>query len=573
MGEERVSPAIIRLRAVIAAARFHGLELDIRDFAAEPGEVSPSPATLCRWLKEQGAAAKGMQIKWRYLVRMSNSPPIVLLFKDGSAAIMVNTTPDRGVVWLRDPLKGEETPPVPVDELRLSRIWTGEIVLVKAREGQSEADAPISFAWFTKMVLREKKSLRDIALSSMTLSVLQIFPPLIVMQIIDKVINYHSMSTLVAITGMIVVFSVYEILLSYARREVSLVLTTRVDSRLSLNIFNRLVSLPLEYFERQQAGNLLGRVMAIYKVRDFLTGRLMTTFLDLFTLVVILPFLFFLSSTLAWMTIGAAGFIGLIVVLFTGPVTKVMQHQMLAERDRSAILYETVAGIRTLKTLALENSRKHVWDEMTARVVRWKLAAGRMMNWPQTLVMPLDLFINRGILIVGAYLTLTSPGTVGIGALVAFMMLGGRIASPLVGLAKLMDDYTEVMTSLGEVASVLNQPTETVALTTGMRPAIKGALVFDGVNFTYPGATSLALKDVNFQIPAGTMLGLVGRSGSGKSTITRLAAFYNVFSMQELITECQNFLSGLHFRFTGSFGVEPGQIRTDRCSQIFNGVT
>ncbi|NHN96015.1 peptidase domain-containing ABC transporter [Acetobacter thailandicus] len=522
MGEERVSPAIIRLRAVIAAARFHGLELDIRDFAAEPGEVSPSPATLCRWLKEQGAAAKGMQIKWRYLVRMSNSPPIVLLFKDGSAAIMVNTTPDRGVVWLRDPLKGEETPPVPVDELRLSRIWTGEIVLVKAREGQSEADAPISFAWFTKMVLREKKSLRDIALSSMTLSVLQIFPPLIVMQIIDKVINYHSMSTLVAITGMIVVFSVYEILLSYARREVSLVLTTRVDSRLSLNIFNRLVSLPLEYFERQQAGNLLGRVMAIYKVRDFLTGRLMSTFLDLFTLVVILPFLFFLSSTLAWMTIGAAGFIGLIVVLFTGPVTKVMQHQLLAERDRSAILYETVAGIRTLKTLALENSRKHVWDEMTARVVRWKLAAGRMMNWPQTLVMPLDLFISRGILIVGAYLTLTSPGTVGVGALVAFMMLGGRVASPLVGLAKLMDDYTEVMTSLGDAASVLNQPSETVALTTGMRPAIKGALVFDGVNFTYPGATSLALKDVNFQIPAGTMLGLVGRSGSGKSTITRL---------------------------------------------------
>ena len=522
MGEERVSPAIIRLRAVIAAARFHGLELDIRDFAAEPGEVSPSPATLCRWLKEQGAAAKGMQIKWRYLVRMSNSPPIVLLFKDGSAAIMVNTTPDRGVVWLRDPLKGEETPPVPVDELRLSRIWTGEIVLVKAREGQSEADAPISFAWFTKMVLREKKSLRDIALSSMTLSVLQIFPPLIVMQIIDKVINYHSMSTLVSITGIIVIFSVYEVLLSYARREVSLVLTTRVDSRLSLNIFNRLVSLPLEYFERQQAGNLLGRVMAIYKVRDFLTGRLMSTFLDLFTLVVILPFLFFLSSTLAWMTIGAAGFIGLVVVLFTGPVTKVMQHQLLAERDRSAILYETVAGIRTLKTLALENSRKHVWDEMTARVVRWKLAAGRMMNWPQTLVMPLDLFINRGILIVGAYLTLTSPGTVGVGALVAFMMLGGRVATPLVGLAKLMDDYTEVMTSLGEAASVLNQPTETVALTTGMRPAIKGALVFDGVNFTYPGATSLALKDVNFQIPAGTMLGLVGRSGSGKSTITRL---------------------------------------------------
>lgn len=102
------------------------------------------------------------------------------------------------------------------------------------------------------------------------------------------------------------------------------------------------------------------------------------------------------------------------------------------------------------------------------------------------------------------------------------MMLGGRIAAPLVGFAKLLDDFNEVTTSLSEAASVLNQPSETKALTTGMRPPIKGALSFDGVDFTYPGSTSKALNDVNFEVPAGTMLGLVGRSGSGKSTITRL---------------------------------------------------
>ncbi|MCG0995418.1 peptidase domain-containing ABC transporter [Acetobacter indonesiensis] len=518
----RLSPTMIRLKAVLAAAHYHGLVLDIQDFAADPEEDSPSPATLCRWLEEQGAVAKGMRIKWRYLVKMTNSPPIVLMFRDGSAALMVNASPEQGVVWLRDPLKGEGATPVPVDELRLSRIWTGDVLLIKRRQDESEADAPIGFAWLAKMVLREKKSLRDIAIASMTLSILQIFPPLIVMQVVDKVVNYHSMSTLISISGIIVVFSFYEVLLGYGRRELSMVLTTRIDSRLSLHLFSRLVALPLEYFERQQAGNLLGRVLAIYKVRDFLTGRLMTTFLDLFTLVVVLPFLFYLSSTLAWMTVAAAGLIGLIVLIFMGPVSKIMNKQVLAERDRGAILYETVAGIRTLKTLALENSRKQTWDEVTAKVVRWKLALGRMTNWPQTLVMPLDLFINRGIILVGAYLALTSPGSVGVGALVAFMMLGGRVASPLVGLAKLLEDFTEVTTSLGEAASVLNKPNETKALTTGMRPRIKGALSFEGVNFTYPGATTLALKNVNFEIPAGTMLGLVGRSGSGKSTITRL---------------------------------------------------
>ncbi|KXV16050.1 ABC transporter ATP-binding protein [Acetobacter malorum] len=518
----RLSPAIIRLRAVVAAARFHGLELDIRDFAADPEEESPSPATLVRWLEEQGAVAKGMRIKWRYLVKMTNSPPIVLMFRDGSAAIMVGADPSKGVVWLRDPLKGEAVAPVPVDELRLSRIWTGDVLLIKRRRDQSEAEAPINLTWLAKMVLREKRSLRDIAIASMTLSILQIFPPLIVMQVIDRVVNYKSMSTLISISGIIVVFSVYEVLLSYGRRELSMVLTTRVDSRISLHVFSRLVALPLEYFERQQAGNILGRVMAIYKVRDFLTGKLMTTFLDLFTLVVILPFLFYLSSTLAWMTVAAAGCIGLTVVVFMGPVARVMTAQMQAERERGAILYETVAGIRTLKTLALENMRKQVWDEATALVIRWKLAVGRMSNWPQTLVMPLDLFINRGIILIGAYLALVSPSAVGVGGLVAFMMLGGRVATPLVGFAKLLDDFNEVTTSLSEAASVLNQPTETKALTTGMRPQIKGALSFDGVDFTYPGSTSKALSDVNFEVPAGTMLGLVGRSGSGKSTITRL---------------------------------------------------
>ncbi|ARW47278.1 peptidase domain-containing ABC transporter [Acetobacter pasteurianus] len=517
-----VSAPVIRLKAVVAAAKYHGLELDIRDFAAEPGEDTPSPATLVRWLEDQGAVAKAVRIKWRYLVKMTNSPPIVLMFRDGSAALMVNATPDRGVVWLQDPLKGAAVAAVPVDELRLSQIWTGDILLIKRRKGESEADAPVSLGWLAQMVLREKRSLRDIGIASMTLSVLQIFPPLVVMQVVDKVVGYHSMSTLVSISGLLFIFSLYEILISYGRRELSMVLTTRIDSRISLHLFSRLVSLPLEYFERQQAGNVLGRVTAIYKVRDFLTGRLMNTALDMFTLVVILPFLFMLSSTLAWMTVACAGLIGLVVVVAMNPLAKLMMQQLAADRNRSAILYESVAGIRTLKTLALEPIRKQAWDDATAEVIRWKLAVGRFSNWVQTIVMPLDLFINRGIILVGAYLALVSPSTVGVGGLIAFMMLGSRVASPLVGLARLMDDFNEVMASLGEASSVLNQPTETKALTTGMRPRIKGALSFEGVNFSYPGSTQLALKNVNFSVPAGTMLGLVGRSGSGKSTITRL---------------------------------------------------
>lgn len=515
-------PGFARLKAAAAAARFHGLDPDLQDFVADPTEAVPSAAALARWLDDQGAVAQGMVVRWRALVRMRAAPPIVLLLRDGGAALMVGADPERGVVWLRDPLEDDAVAPVPVDALRLEHLWAGDILLVRRRRDETEADAPITMRWLARMVLREKHALRDIGIASMTLSMLQIFPPLIVMQVIDRVVNYRSMSTLVSISGLIIIFSFYEVLLSYARRELSMVLTTRIDARISLHVFSRLLALPLEYFERQQAGNVLGRVMAIYKVRDFLTGRLMTTLLDLFTLVVILPFLFLLSPALAWMTLAAAGMIGLVVVVSMGPVSRLMVRQLGAERERGAMLYESVAGIRTIKTLALEPVRRQMWDEATARVIRWKLDVGRLSNWPQTLAMPFDLFITRGIILVGAFMALENPASVGVGALVAFMMLGGRVAAPLVGMARLLDDMNEVLASLGEAGSVLNQPTETRALTTGLRPRIMGGLVFEGVTFTYPGASAPALRDVSFSVPAGTMLGLVGRSGSGKSTITRL---------------------------------------------------
>ncbi len=511
-----------RVRAVISAARYHGVELDAKDFRGEITEVTPSPASLVRWLGEQGLVARAIRLKWRYLVRMHDSPPVALMFKDGTAGLLVGADPTRNLVWLRDPMGSDGDVPVAVDELRLSQVWTGDVVMVARSRTQSETEAPINLPWLTRMVMREKKSLRDIAIASVVLSLVSIFPALIVMQVINNVVNHHSMSTLVSISMIIVVLAVYETLISFGRREIVLVLSTRLDSRIALVIFARLLSLPLEYFERQQAGNVIGRVSAIYKVRDFITGKLMTTFLDMFTLLVILPFLFVLSATLAWMTLAAAGLIGLIVVIFVGPVSRMIGRVITAEMKRAAILYESVAGIRTLKTLALEPSRRVEWDVATADVVRAKLDAGRLANWPSTLASPIEMFISRGVILVGAYLLLTGSSSLGAGGLVAFMMLGGRVAAPLVGLAKLLEEFTEIRAALGEAGSVLNQPTETRALTNGMRPKILGALSFQDVMFTYPAASSKALDDVCFDVPAGTMLGIVGRSGSGKSTLTRL---------------------------------------------------
>ena len=519
----KIPPQVLaRLKATSAAAGYHGVDLDVRAYRAEAGEETPSPASLVRWLAEQGMVAKAMRLRWRHIVRMNDTPPVVLTFRDGSAGVMVGSDPQRNIVWMKDPLRSQDEPAIAVDELRLMQVWTGDVVLVRRARNATEEDQPFNMRWLWQLCLHEKKSLRDICIASMTLSIVTILPALIVMQVINRVLQFHSMPTLVTMTLIILMLVFYETVLGWARREITTVASMRIDTRLQLHIFKRLLALPLEYFERTQTGMTISRLMSVYAIRNFMTNKLMGVFLDCFTLVILLPFLFYLNATLAWLIVFCAGLIGLIIVLYMGPITRLTGEAIAKNHLKGSLMYETVAGIRTVKTLALESSRRAEWDHLVADAGLAEMRVGRMSNTINTVVTPIERFMSMGVILFGAYIALEDPTAINAGALVAFMMLGGRVASPLVGFARLLEDLNQVRGSLAEAGAVLNQPTETKALTTGMRPPIKGAITFEDVNFSYPGSDRLALDRVNFEVPAGTMLGVVGRSGSGKSTVTRL---------------------------------------------------
>ena len=519
-----------RIQAVLVAARYYGTELDANEFRPPaPGQDktagpngAPSAAALSVWVQASGMWSRAVRLNWRQLMRLKDTGPVVLLFTDGGAGLLTGVDAEQATVQLKDPSQPGSDPAVAVDELRLARVWNGEALLLRAERGVAETDAPFTLGWLAALVLRERRSLRDIGLASLTISFLTIFPPLLVMSVVDRVLTHHSISTLVLLSVFLIIATVFETLLGYARRLIVLVIGARLDTQLNLHVFNRLLRLPLEFFERHPAGQTMHRVAGIYKVRDFLTGKLLTTFLDMMTLLVLIPFLFYLNSTLAWMVMACAGLIALVILAYLKPLRLLFAKVVDAETEKASVLTETVFGVRTVKSLALEPARRAMWDAQVAAVGKARLALGKMANWPQVLVAPIEKFITFGVVLVGAYMALTDTTGYQVGGLFAFMMLSMRVAAPLVGFVKLIEDYEEVGASIAEAAQVLNRPLETNAASGGLRPRFAGAVEFEDVTFTYPGNTMTALEKLNFSVPAGTMLGVVGRSGSGKSTITRL---------------------------------------------------
>jgi ATP-binding cassette subfamily B protein len=512
----------VRLMAIAAAARFHGAELDRSDLATPP-EETPAPAAVADWLRGSGLWAKVVRMTWKELVGLDLKAPLVLLLNDGSAALVVATEKKNGVALLRHSQLGAEEPPMRVTETILSRAWNGEVVLMRARRLAVREEAPFSMGWIGHLVWQERCLLRDIGIASAVLSLLTVIPALAVMTVIDQVVTHRSQSTLTLMALLLGVAMLSETALGYARRQLILIVGARVDAKINLHVFDRLLRLPLDYFERNQAGTVWSKTgLQVAKVREFLTGKLLTTMLDLVTLLVLLPILFYLQPGLSVLVLGCAGLIAGVIVLFMRPMSHSAKRFIDAENAKSTVMVETLHGIRTVKSLALESQQKAQWDERVAEATSAKIAAGRLANVPQMLITPLEAFMQRGVLLVGAYMAITDTGSVAIGGLVGFMMLSGRVAQPLASLAKLMEDIGQVRTATMLAASVLNQKPETRDPSSGVRPRFLGGITFRGLGYTYPDATSPALDGVGFGIAPGTVLGVVGRSGSGKSTLTRL---------------------------------------------------
>jgi ATP-binding cassette subfamily B protein len=492
-----------------------------RRFALPPGE--PDTPTLVALARELGLEAQALHIKFEELPRLGRALPAILRAKDGGALILedARSDPTKGTVAIiRDPGASEDAV-LAIDELHLAEVWEGEAVLIKRVHSTADEQQPFGIGWLTAQVLRERKLFGDIAAAALVSTIFALTPPFIFMIVLDRVLINRSYSTLNVLVGAILVMLLFETILTFLRRKLTQVATTRIDGRLNLYIVEKLLKLPMDYFERTPTGRTLSDLGQVWRIRSFLTGQLFGAFLDAVPLVGLIPAMLILDWRLALMAFSLSGIIFVIVLVFMKPIGRLYGEVVRAEHAKGSHLVETIYGIRTIKSLALEGRRRREWDRRVATATAAQHAMGLMANYPQTLSLPFERLIYSGCLAVGAYMVLANPGTINPGALVAFAMLSMRLAQPLIRIATLQQDLAEVRGAIGQMASVMNVAPEESRIN-GLRLPIKGDVSFKDVRFRYLPSAPYALEEVSFAVPAGTMLGIMGRSGSGKTTVTRL---------------------------------------------------
>ena len=513
------------LGALVIAARHRGIHLSETQLRRDHrvGSDGPSCDELLQIARATGMRAVATRLGFHELLRLGGALPAILLLKNGSAMVVLKAEPAAQPphVVVQDPTAGEEAL-LSLDEQRLGLGWAGDVILVKRDYRLHDEDQPFGLGLIIAQLLRDRCIARDIAVAALTLSILALGPIMFWRLLIDRVIYYRGFDTLTVLCVAMLVLIVFETAFGYMRRFLVLHVTARVDTKLSTYMFNKVLGLPLDYFERSSTGVITRDMNEMFKIRNFLTGQLFGTVLDSFVLLVFLPIMFFFSAILTAVVLGFCGLICLSIIWMLPVLRRKASATFRAEGAKNAFLVETLQGIRTVKSLALDARHRHEWDVRVATAARLRLDELRTANLVQTVVTPLERLMVSGVFALSVYLAISTNDQLYVGALVAFMMLTQRVASPLVQLSHLLQQYDEAQLAVKSISALVNQPAEEGRSRAGVRTPLVGRIEFKDVRFRYRGATVPALDGVSFTAPEGTFLGIMGRSGSGKTTVTRL---------------------------------------------------
>jgi subfamily B ATP-binding cassette protein HlyB/CyaB len=503
------------LIALALVARYLGIPADPAELGRQhlPGSEAATREDLVRIARKLGLKARIAQTGWD---RLAKTPlPAIAPTKDGRFVVAARFAGDK--ILAQYP--GEATPRL-MDRAAFEADWSGSLILIARRAAVGGAARTFDLRWFLTAVHRYRRVLGEVLVASFFLQVLALISPLFFQVVVDKVLVHRGLSTLDVLMIGLCIVSVFEVVLGALRTYVFSHTTNRIDVELGARVFDHLLALPIGYFANRRVGDSVARVRELETIRNFITGSALTLTIDLFFTVVFLAVMFLYSTFLTWIVIASLPFYVVISIVVTPIFRRRLDDKFARSAENQAFLVESVSGAETLKAMAVEPQMQRRWEEQLAGYVRASFRTQTLGNIAGQSVQ----FFNKITIVLTLYFgaKLVIDGDLTVGELVAFNMLAARVASPVLRISQLWQDFQQTRISVERLGDILNTPREAGQRSGASLPQMKGAIKFEHVTFRYRLDGQAVLSDVSLDLPAGQVVGVVGPSGSGKSTLAKL---------------------------------------------------
>src|SRR4249919_272089 len=503
------------LNGLVLLAQFHGIAADAQQLAHQFGRSGEpfDETTLLLAAKHLGLKAK-VSPQPASRIGMANLPALAIGEAGGDSFIVAKASDD--TILIHDLV---EKRPRSLSKEDFEARYRGRLLQVASRASVLGDLARFDFSWFIPAVVKYRKLLLEVFVVSFFLQMFALVTPLFYQVVMDKVLVHHGLTTLNVIAVGLVSIALFDVVLSGLRTYVFSHTTSKIDVELGARLFRHILALPLAYFESRRVGDTIARVRELENIRTFLTGQALTSVLDLLFTVVFLAVMFYYSGWLTLIVVISLPVYALISASITPVLRKRLNEKFARGADNQAFLVETVNGIGTIKATAVDPRVTRTWDNQLAGYVGAAFRVTRLAVIGQQGVQLVQKLVSIAILFWGAKLVIENK--LSVGQLIAFNMLAGQVAAPIVRLAQLWQEFQQIGISVERLGDILNTRTELSTSRLAL-PAIKGKITLDDVVFRYRPDTAEVLKGVSLDIEPGEVIGIVGRSGSGKSTIAKL---------------------------------------------------
>lgn len=483
----------------------------IKKFALTNEEIDER--TLLRIAKDEGFKSKFKKLT---LDNLSKYPlPAIARFSDGMYVTILRIDLEKEELLLFDK-QNNQPYTKPFEEFK--QIAKDEVIILKHKTMNDQIK--FGFIWFYNQIMNYKKIVGEILIASFVVQLFGLVTPLFTQVILDKVLVHQTISTLNVIAVAFIAVIIFEFLLNLVRNYIFIHTTSKIDSKLGSKLFYHLISLPLVYFENRKVGNIIARVRELDQIREFIANKSITVILDVLFSFVFVIMMFMYSVKLTLIAVGFVFIIGILYFFITPELRRRLEEKFQMGAASNSYLVESVTGMQTVKSLAIEGSMQKKWEGYLSGYVESGFKLTNLSNTLSSLSSLLQKLMTLAILYFGVGLVIEQQ--LSVGQLIAFQMFANQFSNPILRLVGLWNEFQQTLLSVDRLGDILNSPTENVNKKAITLPRVNGDVRFENVSFKYNPNAPQVLNRFTLDVKAGESIGLVGRSGSGKSTLTKL---------------------------------------------------